>query len=339
MPVQNSIYNYSILAAGGTVSLDVRAPYSKYVIGSTTSVVLLADQEFIHTGTPNQGCTFYIEYIGNIVSNYSGGITVSFFGVDLTDAQANSRCDITAYYTAAGTWNVSVRPDFSEQQTNLIIPASLLGGSISTSKIGDNEITLPKIEQLTSQGYMLRSDASNNIEEFSAKTSGNLLLGNGTTINSTAMSGDITINGSGVTTIGANKVLTTMIANNNVTTDKLSTILQTELLVVPVSFEANEQGPYKIRMPYPGTIIEIYTSAIKPIAATDSGTIILKDGSGTTMTVTTPIVFAPSDIFGTVYASAVTANNSFAVFETITINTAKTTAGGKVLVTLRIVRT
>ncbi len=92
-------------------------------------------------------------------------------------------------------------------------------------------------------------------------------------------------------------------------------------------------------MPYPGVVQEVYAEAVKGIAATDSATVILKDNAGTTMTVTTPIVFAASDAFGTVYSSAITANNSFVAGDVITINTAKATAGGKALVTLKILRT
>lgn len=342
MPIQNSVYNYSILAAGGTVSLDVRAPYSKYVIGSTTSVTLLADMEFLPTGSPNEGCTFYIEYLGNIISDYAGGTTVKFFDVNLTDAQAASRCDITLYYTS-GAWNVSVRPDFSEQQTNPILEGSLIKDvTIDTSKIINHKVTFVKMQQLTGQGYMLRGDSSTNIEEFNAKTSGNLLIGDGTTISSTAMSGDITINGSGVTTIGANKVLTTMIANNNVTTSKISTDLQCELITLLVSFEAAggttpSVGDFKIKLPYPGTVSEIYGYATKAIAGTDNGTIIAKDNAGTTMTAGT-ITFTAADPRGTAYTVTPSANNTFVAGDILTFTTAKTTAGGLVELSIKIIR-
>lgn len=321
MPVQNSIYNYSILAAGGSVALNVRSPYTKYVIGAPTSVVLLADQEFISTGTPNEGCTFYIEYLGNIVSDSGGGKTVSFFGVDLTDAQANGRCDITAYYTAAGTWNVSVRPDLSEQQFNPVLWGYLIeDGSIDTTKIGPNKVTLAKLARQTDAAFLVGKGA-------------------GADVDAVVISSDIAIDSTGVATIQAGAITNSKLGAQSVTTDKISTALQTDCKSVSVSFETGELGAYKIKMPYPGTFQEVYAEAVKAIAATDSATVILKDNAGTTMTVTTPIVFAASDAFGTVYSSAITANNTFIAGDVITINTAKATAGGKALVTLKILRT
>ncbi|MBL8000180.1 MAG: hypothetical protein JNL32_16275, partial [Candidatus Kapabacteria bacterium] len=54
-------------------------------------------------------------------------------------------------------------------------------------------------------------------------TSGNLLIGNGTQWNSTAVTGDVTIDGTGATTIGALKVTNGMIASNAITQSKLAT--------------------------------------------------------------------------------------------------------------------
>lgn len=51
-------------------------------------------------------------------------------------------------------------------------------------------------------------------ERHAAATSGQVLLGDGTDIKSTAVSGDVTINGSGVTAIGATKVLASMLGAN-----------------------------------------------------------------------------------------------------------------------------
>ena len=84
--------------------------------------------------------------------------------------------------------------------------------------------------------------------------------------------------------------------------------------------------------------VNVYAIATKAIAATDAGTVVLKDNAGTTMTVTTPISFAASDAFGTAYTSAVTASNTFVAGDILTILTAKTTAGGKVLISLEVTR-
>lgn len=59
------------------------------------------------------------------------------------------------------------------------------------------------------RGDILRRGASS-WERHVALTSGQVLLGDGADIKSTALSGDVTVNGSGVTAIGADKVLSAM---------------------------------------------------------------------------------------------------------------------------------
>ena len=110
------------------------------------------------------------------------------------------------------------------------------------------------------------------------------------------------------------------------------------MLIIPCSFQAGEVGTIRYKMPYPGSITDIYAIATTAIAATDNGTITMQDNAGVTMTVTTPIVFAASDAYGTAYTSAVTANNTFVAGDILRITTAKVTAGGRALVSLKVIR-
>lgn len=66
------------------------------------------------------------------------------------------------------------------------------------------------IGKATAVGQLLVVDAANSFAAVQAKTSGAVLLGNGTTLTSTVPTGDVTINGSGVTAIGAGKVTAAM---------------------------------------------------------------------------------------------------------------------------------
>lgn len=63
------------------------------------------------------------------------------------------------------------------------------------------------------RGDLLRRGASA-WERFAAKTSGQLVIGDGTDVTSVAVTGDVTISGAGVTAIGANKVLASMLGAN-----------------------------------------------------------------------------------------------------------------------------
>lgn len=105
-----------------------------------------------------------------------------------------------------------------------------------------------------------------------------------------------------------------------------------------VTFETGELGDNKFRMDFSGVITGEYAYAVKAIAATDTGTIVLKNNAGTTMGGST-IKFAPSDSRGTAYTATPTSNNTFVAGDVLNINTAKTTAGGKVLLTIQYTRT
>jgi hypothetical protein len=111
-----------------------------------------------------------------------------------------------------------------------------------------------------------------------------------------------------------------------------------ETLLLEVSFETGELGDFKIKMPYTGTVTEIYAYATKAIAATDAGTIIAKNNGGTTMTAGT-ITYAISDPRGTAYTVTPSANNTFVAGDLLTFTTAKATAGGKVQLSIKVTRT
>ena len=152
------------------------------------------------------------------------------------------------------------------------------------------------------------------------------------------MSGDATMNGSGVVTLANDSVVTANITAANITAAKLDAELRSEVITIAGSFETGEQAVYGIRMSYAGSVTNVYCKATKAIAATDTGAVVFKDNAGTTMTVTTPIVFAISDPINTAYTSAVTANNTFVDGDIITMTPTKVTAGGKFLAIIEILR-
>ena len=65
---------------------------------------------------------------------------------------------------------------------------------------------------------------------YDAKTDGQILVGDGTDIASVAVTGDVTISNSGVTTIGAQKVTNSMLADDAVGLDELANISQGSIL-------------------------------------------------------------------------------------------------------------
>jgi hypothetical protein len=128
------------------------------------------------------------------------------------------------------------------------------------------------------------------------------------------------------------------IADDQVTVDKVEDNLTKGLMVIPVSFETGELAANKVEMNFDGTIDKVYAIATKAIAATDDGTVTPKNNAGTTMTGGV-ITFTASDAVDTAYTASPTANNTFVSGDVLSFTTAKTTVGGKALVTIHYTKT
>lgn len=178
-----------------------------------------------------------------------------------------------------------------------------------------------------------------------------IIVGNGSNIpTAVTMSGDATLSNAGALTIANNAVTTVKILDGNVTGSKIpnDTItvnhtvaaLRRHLQAVDISFESGELGNYKIRVPWDCTLDFAYSYVTKAIAATDNGTITFKDNAGTVMDTsagagTGIITYTASTARDSATNITFTGTNTFSAGELLTIGSAKTTAGGKVLLSLR----
>lgn len=131
-------------------------------------------------------------------------------------------------------------------------------------------------------------------------------------------------------------VETTKIADNAVTVAKLSDDLLVETIVIPVSFESGEQCDNNVVLYYAGVISEISATVTKAIASTDNATIVF-ELNGTPLTSST-ITFTASDPLNTTETLTPASSNIFAADDVLTLTTAKSTAGGKALVSIKITR-
>jgi hypothetical protein len=99
-----------------------------------------------------------------------------------------------------------------------------------------------------------------------------------------------------------------------------------------MSFETGEQTATKIYFPFAVTINKIRGIVMKAIAGTDNGTITGANASGAS---TGGVITATaSDALNTEYSATPTTNNTVVAGSYYKLTSAKTTAGGKVLVTL-----
>jgi len=337
MPRQLIYEDYTMVAAGDTKAFDVSDTVDIYnlVPDGFTTVTLAGDIIITASGTPGVGMVFMFNYFGSVVLN---GHAINILGYNLTAAEALSGQIIKFEYINGGWW-MSFLFGISSNGNPSVPGAAIQNGTINgATKLIQYSTDLDRLTVAAARGYLIRAGAGGIYQAFNAVTTGNIIAGNGTDVVSVSMSGDAIIDGSGVLTIGNNKITTAKLLDANVTVSKLSATLLTDCKIVSTSFESGELGPYPFKMPFAGTVTDIYAVVVKAIAATDVANITLKNNAGTTMTVTTPISFPLSSVLGTAQDSAVTANNTFVAGDIITIFTAKTTAGGKALVTLTIVR-
>lgn len=99
-----------------------------------------------------------------------------------------------------------------------------------------------------------------------------------------------------------------------------------EMLTVPFSFETDEKGLFKLALlPYRCKLISAKTAMTKAAAASDNGTITVKNGSTTVATVTV----AASAAIGEEDSAPTVTEDVFELDDQISITPAKTTAGGK----------
>ncbi len=329
MPRYLTYENYRIVTGGGAKTFSVSDNINEYnLIPDTIGVLLVVDLTIDPTGTPIEGMQYVFNYGGSVI--YDGG-QITIFGRLLTAIEAQYQYTITCTYTD-GDWVVKL--EFSDLST--IGTASITDYAVTNAKLAGS-ITLAKILAST-RGFLARAEAFGVWAAFSAVTSGNLVMGNGTDVVSQAMSGDATINGTGVITVGNDKITTAKILNANVTVAKVEASLKANDVSVDASFETGELGAYPYRMSYAGSVTNFFFAVTKAMAATDVGTVIIKNNAGVTMTLTTPVSIPASTAIGTSYNTAVTANNTFVAGDIITVFTAKATAGGKGVGSLGVLR-
>ena len=126
------------------------------------------------------------------------------------------------------------------------------------------------------------------------------------------------------------------IGSGAITIPKLAGTLAVGMIPFTVTFETDEIGDIKITMPFNGTVTGIDYAVSKLIEATDDGSIIAKDNAAAVMATTS---IAGGSAIGTIFSESPSVNNTFVAGDILTFTSAKPTVGGKVLVSLKIIRT
>jgi hypothetical protein len=310
--------------ASGTVNVHVDKAPSATLSSATTAriagtVTLSGNFNVSPSGTPVKNTSVKILWEASVTLS---GNSVVIFGETVPDQLSTKNFIAECIYDGAA-WVVNILPDFAG--TGIVDSHELANDAVSTAKVADDAITNTKLANIT-RGSIKVGGASDAPTDLDAKTSGQILVGDGTDVVSVAVSGDATLSSVGALTIANSAVTTAKIDDGAVTPTKLSASARKSMVAIPVSFEtAGEIGVVKYTMCFDCTVDGIEATVTKP-AATDTATIIFKDHGGSVLT-GSQVDITTGLVLGNIVSTIPTANNTFSAGEQITFETSKTTAG------------
>lgn len=301
------------------------------------------------TAPQNGGFTvYYSASLSNydIVTNY-----LSIGGSKLPAEYAQKRCIIIGKrYPDSSAWRISFLPDLSQSaiitSSNIvdgtIVAGDLASDAVTTIKILDDNVTLPKIENIADQRVLGNVSGGATSPIALTPTQLRTLLAQAITL-----TGHVT--GTGTETAGTGDTsFATTISNNTITVAMCTNTVNTDLITIPVSLESNAltagNAYIAVKVPYACTVEEWGFSVAELIEATDDATISLYNTAGTLMgssavTVTKNTKPSTTAAGGSFFnSSSITSNNSISTGNIFYIRVQKTTAGGKGFANIKIKR-
>jgi hypothetical protein len=258
--MNNSIGLISIGSLGGTFTVDhdhLADTYWLFPTGGST-ITLANDVTINTTNQANPLSSFYfLIKPGDFDLN---GHTLTILGKSISQTQIDAGflmfCNFSDSALTPGFTDISQITFFYSDGSTQII---------NGSEIVNESITLAKIEDLA-RGSIIRGYTSDRPTAYDAKGNAKILIGDGTDINSVSVTGDITITNAGVTAIGANKVLTTNILDDNVTNAKLANMNAT---TVKANITGSSANPTDVSI---DTFFNTYGWSILGNSGTTAGT-------------------------------------------------------------------
>jgi len=288
--------SYNMVSTGSiTIPVDFATStpdivYENNII--TGSVTLAATVSVVAGGTPTKGQKIRI-YWDAVVD--AATFDVNVLGTNLPiNAMKAGKFVIECLYDGTA-WVVDTRA--------IILEAD----SVVTTAIADNNVTNDKLADMA-RGTIKVGGAANAPTDLDAKTSGQILVGDGTDVASVAVSGDATLSSSGAITIAAGAVDGTKLAANS----------RKNQINIYSSFEnASELGVVKYKICYDCTVDAIHATVTKPTAA-GTMTCVFKNNSSAVLT-GSQIDASSALALGNIVSTTPTANNTFSAGDTITL--------------------
>ena len=237
----NSYRKLDVSSESFPVTLILESNVTRYKIYGSKE--LSGDVVIDWSGAPKEGMMVTMDYQAQVTTTIIispfGDYAFSIFGTKIPYSWLSKKLKIWCEYLNAG-WSVYILPSVDTlpnimlemlapgilDETTLstdgttgqyiikvggVAAAQLATDAVESAKIKAKAVTLAKMADLT-RGSLIVGNSSGLPAELNAKTSGYIIVGDGVDTKSIAVSGDVTISSSGVVTIGANKVLSAMIA-------------------------------------------------------------------------------------------------------------------------------
>lgn len=200
-------------------------------------------------GTPVANSTIVCKYEAvptNLVHN------ISFFGLPAIPRDLRDKRFFIVLRYDGGSWNQFLFPDFNENnivgydKLRQLTAAGFLGASAAGDVIEISVATamtiLGALSKTLAQGNIFVGSAGSVATAVNAKTNTYMLIGDGTTLNSVQITGDIAVTNAGVVSIGALKITAGMIKTDAVTSDKIIAGAVTEAKVAHDGTDYQETG-------------------------------------------------------------------------------------------------
>jgi hypothetical protein len=335
----------TIPVGGGNTTITVNDNIQEYIVDSTnnSSVTLSGNYTIAYSGTPVEGTIAVFNYRGIVQLN---GYNVTILGRTLTQEESTSKLKIFAEYNGtSSSWNVICLKESNNNIVRGVGSITMNTGGTVTLTPGINKTvqyitgspTLASNWSITSAGSPVDGDTftiyyyatptigSNTVTIFGVTLTPFMSFYNGSggplickTIYSSSYGGWMTNISRDTTNMGILPI------------DCQSAITD-YVITIPVSFENGEQGNNTIMyIPHSYQIIRQSAIVVKAIAGTDNGTITIQQNGSTVATLT----LTASSAVNTTFTSTNGVPTTTAGNTNINLISAKTTAGGKALVSL-----
>ena len=210
----NGIYTVTTVGDGSTNWVMTRA--TDY---DTSTEITSGSFTFVETGTTNGDHAF--------VMTTDGTITVGTTAINWTQFSGAGQITAGAGLTKSGsTINVGAGSNITVNADDVALSTTITGLTALTATTLTGTLATAAQANITSVGTLTSLCSSGDVTvggdltvagddlTMGTNTSGYLLIADGTNFNPTAVSGDVTIDNSGTTTIGATKVTNAMLAGS-----------------------------------------------------------------------------------------------------------------------------